>query len=291
MAKYDKAFVANIDRQLKPLLVKMGKKQKQLQTLLLSSLNNPSKSTAYWNRLRKEVNILYAEMQALMGPWLKANIPMVMKKTLRDLNALIKADSAILNTATRTLPQMIRSTAPLSALMAQEASETFLMSLNAGRQNMIRFTRATQQVILSESQINLALLKGLSDTGDLRKAARVLSGEFWANTLDSIKNEQFVQAGRYRYTPRYYSELVARTKFHEAQSVGAMTTAKNYGTDLVQVSSHNTSTAICIPFEGNIYSISGASTRYPPLTDTPPYHPNCLHLLFPTFESALEGAA
>jgi hypothetical protein len=63
--------------------------------------------------------------------------------------------------------------------------------------------------------------------------------------------------------------------------------ANNYGTDLVQVSSHNTTTKICMPYEGKVYSISGKDKRFPPLMNTPPYHPNCLHLIFPTFESGM----
>ena len=63
--------------------------------------------------------------------------------------------------------------------------------------------------------------------------------------------------------------------------------AYNYGTDLVEVSSHNTATKICIPFEGNIYSVSGKHPVFPPMTDVPPFHVSCLHLMYPTFESGL----
>lgn len=282
MTKADKAFIDAMNKAMKPMTAKLAKTQAELSKLLLASVQNPSKSSVYWNRLRKEVDILYTQMNAAFTPWAKSEIPKAMQRSLGAMMASIEASKNILATASKTLPQMITQTAPLSALMALEASETFLAALNAGRQNVIRFTRATQQLLLTESQINSALIRGLTEGGNLGKAARVLSGEFWSTMYTDIKGERFIQAGRYRYTPEYYSELVARTKFHEAQSMAGLTTAKNYGTNLVQISSHNTTTAICIPFEGNIYSTDGVG-KYPPLEDTPPYHPNCLHLLYPVF--------
>ncbi len=102
------------------------------------------------------------------------------------------------------------------------------------------------------------------------------------------EEKHFVQAGNRKFSPSYYAELVARTKFHEAHSIAAVSQAGNYGTDLLQVSSHNTPTAICVPFEGKIFAVGGGDKRFPPLSDTPPYHPNCLHLLFPTFVEAME---
>lgn len=286
MTAADKAFTKAVNDSIKPLTVKLAKHQAKLAALLTKSVTDPVASAAYWNRLRREVDIIYAQMQATFAPFMKVQLPRTMRNTLNGLMTTIEADKSIIATASKSYAQMVTQTAPLSAMMAREASATFLSALNAGRQNVIRFTHVTQQLLLTEQQIDLALIKGLTD-GDLRKASRILTGDFYAKMLDNIKDQQFIQAGRYRYKPSYYSEMVARTKFHEAQSIAGLTTAANYGTDLVQISSHNTSTAICIPFEGNVYSINGTHKVFPPLSDTPPYHPNCLHLLYPVFESAI----
>ncbi len=88
--------------------------------------------------------------------------------------------------------------------------------------------------------------------------------------------------------PEYYAEMVTRVKFHEAQAQAAVVTAGNYGTSLVHVSSHNTTTAICQKFEGKVFSINGKDKRFPLLTDIPPFHVNCLHLLFPMFVESME---
>jgi hypothetical protein len=103
-----------------------------------------------------------------------------------------------------------------------------------------------------------------------------------------IDGKKYVIAGARRFSPKYYAEMVTRSKFHEAQAQGALLTAQNYGTSLVQVSSHNTTTKICIPYEGKVYSIGGKDSRFPVLENISPFHPNCLHLLFPMFASAME---
>jgi len=285
------SFETDFNKKFKPLLKKLNAKEAKLRTLVLNSLKSGSTSVAYWNKLRQEVSAIYSEMNVMFAAWSKDEIPIRYRKSLKQINSAILARATITNTPVKTISEMLASkgSQTLATMLYMEANDTFVSALNAGRSNIIRFTRVTQQAILAESEINLAIMQGLAEGGNLGKAARILTGEFWQKAFDSVENERFVQAGRYRYKPSYYAKMVARTKFHEAQSVAAMTQAKNYGTDLVQVSSHNTKTAICIPFEGKIYSISGNNKMFPPLFDTPPYHPNCLHLLYPTFVSGMEA--
>ena len=284
------AFERDFNTRIKPLLKKLAVKEEQLQTLILSSIANPKKNMVYWNKLRTEINKMYADMNKMFASWSKEQIPSRYRTSLRQIQASIASKKYILNLPKKKYMEMVTSKTSYATqqLLYKEANEAFLTALNAGRNNMIRFTRATQQAILTEGQIESALASELLQSGNLAKATRALKGDFWKNMYGAIKEKQFIQAGRYRYKVGYYAEMVGRVKFHEAQSIASLHQASNYGTDLVQVSSHNTTTPICIPFEGKIYSVSGKSKLFPPLFDTPPYHPNCLHLLFPTFESAME---
>jgi len=282
---------SEMNNKLKPLLTKLNTKEARLKKMIFSAIKTGSKSMVYWNKLRSEINFLYAEMNTIFALWSKAEIPSIYRKGLRAINSSIQARKSIINIPTRTLSEILKSkgSQTMSMMLYMEANETFLASLNAGRANVIRFTRVTQQAILSESEINLAIMQGLIEGGNLAHSARILTGQFWQKAFNNIDKEQFIQAGRYKYKPSYYARMVARVKFHEAQSIAALSQAKNYGTDLVQVSSHNTTTAICIPYEAKVYSVSGKDKRFPPLFDTPPYHPNCLHLLMPTFVAGMEA--
>ncbi len=92
------------------------------------------------------------------------------------------------------------------------------------------------------------------------------------------------------YNLEYYGELIARTATRQAETAGVKNTCIQYGNDLVEVSSHATACGECIPYEGKIFSISGASEDFPPLDDgeLPPFHVNCSHVLLPVTIEGLE---
>lgn len=87
-----------------------------------------------------------------------------------------------------------------------------------------------------------------------------------------------------------YAMMRARTDGAEAQSRGLEATCLEFGVDLVRISQHATETPICLPHENGIYSITGRSKRYPPLSETPrggtPFHENCIHVEYPELEEA-----
>jgi hypothetical protein len=272
-----------------PLEKRLTKIENQLQKLMISSIENAKISAAYWNKVRREMDLMYAKMSKVFDSWAKKEIPAQYRRSLSMISARIEANKSIINTARRGLLATVDSalSQKISINLYASAFDSFLGAAAAGRRSMYRLTRLTQQTLLNESLIDITVAQGI-ELGNLRKAARSFTGQLWGRLWEDVENKHFVQAGRYKYKPGYYAELVTRTKFHEAQSEAALVEAANYSTDLVQVSTHNTSTKICVPFEGRIFSISGKDPRFPPLSDVPPYHPNCLHLLFPTFESAME---
>ena len=282
-------FEKDFRKRFAPLGKRMAKLEKKINRLVIRAMSNARLSTVYWNGLKREMNILYAEMNGVFDLWSKKQIPLRYRKSIREIQLRIGANKAILDKAKKGAAQVVRSTASNQIMRGLYTSsvESFLTSSIAGRQNLRNLFIATQQTLVEESLVNVAVGAGF-EMGDLRQAKRLLTSIFQSPAWNVVKNNQFVQAGRFKYKPSYYAELVARTKFHQAHSQAALVQANNHGTDLVQVSSHNTTTKICMDFEGKIFSIRGGSKLFPPLTDSPPYHPNCLHLEFPTFQSALE---
>ena len=102
-----------------------------------------------------------------------------------------------------------------------------------------------------------------------------------------IGDGQFILINGRNYNLKYYARLVARTRMRKTQTEAVKRTCEQYDNDLVQVSEHNTDCQICLPYEGEIYSLSGRHPNYPLLTDTPPWHPNCEHNILPTSEEAI----
>jgi len=83
------------------------------------------------------------------------------------------------------------------------------------------------------------------------------------------------------YKPDYYAQLIARTEMTRGQVQGVLDASAKWGDDLIIVSSHFGACPLCIPFEGQIYSLSGKHPFYPKALDLPPYHPNCAHGIDP----------
>lgn len=102
------------------------------------------------------------------------------------------------------------------------------------------------------------------------------------------------KAGR-RWSLHTYCSMVARTTSRQAEVTAVLTADPEQ--DLYQISSHNTTCAICAPLEGRVYSKSGKDPDFPPLAmafgkvdpNGPDnlantwlnIHPNCLHILIP----------
>ena len=92
-----------------------------------------------------------------------------------------------------------------------------------------------------------------------------------------------------------YCSMVTRTTSRQAEVMAVLTADPEQ--DLYQISRHGTTCGLCAPYEGRVYSKSGADPDFPPLADafgkvdpdgpnslTNTYlniHPNCLHVLLP----------
>lgn len=102
------------------------------------------------------------------------------------------------------------------------------------------------------------------------------------------------KAGR-NWSLHTYCSMVCRTTSRQAEILAVLTADTEH--DLYKISSHNTTCALCAPFEGRVYSRSGTSPDFPPLASAfgkvdpsgPDdlsntwlnIHPNCLHVLLP----------
>lgn len=282
------SFENDLQKRLKPLLTNLNKLENDLEKLLRQSIKTGKTSTTYWKTIQIEIDKIYIKMNKLFNEWSKYNIPLKYRSSLRAINSRILASKNILNKASKSINELLKTNASTQIMYSLYASATdsFSQAILFGKKNMHDLIRITQQTLINESLIDITIATGF-ESGNLRTAANILSNQLWSKLIDAAENQQFVQAGPFKYTPQYYAELVARTKFHEAQSMAALTQANNYDTDLIQISSHNTTTEICQQYEGKIYSISGKDKRFPVLIQVSPFHPNCLHLMFPTFESAM----
>lgn len=126
------------------------------------------------------------------------------------------------------------------------------------------------------------LATGLTSGAALRKVQQQLVGKLKTEGLDALIDK----AGN-SWTLDRYTEMLIRTKFVEARNMGLKNRLVENDVDLVQVSSHG-ATDVCADWEGEILSLTGATTE---LDDGTPvatvadaeadglFHPNCRHAI------------
>lgn len=142
---------------------------------------------------------------------------------------------------------------------------------------MSGFTRGAERII------NEALRKQLRST--------IASGRLEGKSVQQIKKsivEEFkdrgftvlIDRGGNQWSLQRYSEMLTRTHLLKSNNEGVVNRASDFGVDIVEISNIKSRCDECGWYEGRIFSISGKSKNYPPLSgNEPPYHPNCRHTL------------
>lgn len=113
-------------------------------------------------------------------------------------------------------------------------------------------------------------------------------------TTDALTG--FIDRGGNRWDLNHYTAMVARTTTREAMTRGTVDRMTAGGSELVTVSSHADPAPYCVQFDGETFSLSGATPGYDVLDELAPFHPNCRHVIGPAdanlddFERELERA-
>ncbi len=132
------------------------------------------------------------------------------------------------------------------------------------------------------------IISGLLDDAILEGASRgELESILRVHFKRDLYEEKFIKINNRNYNLTKYARMVARTQMRTVQSEAVRNTSRQFNNDLIEISDHGTTTPICIPYEGNVYSISGNDSKYPYLDQWPPFHRNCEHSAAPTSEVAL----
>jgi hypothetical protein len=289
------AFETRYRESIKRLSKRIDFHTQKISSILLNAYSKPKSGAKYWNTVRRQLDVQYRALSKIYSTWAKSNIPKAHKASMKEIMTRLNRSKTIAKKAKRSFTSLATATKSqqIQAVLVKDAIQTWNAALNLGNANLKRITRKTQQLLLSEIIVDSSIARAI-ESGNLMNNTFINSINL-SNTLAAeldktaviIDGKKYVIAGSRKFSPKYYAEMVTRVKFHEAQAHAAIQTAANYSTSLVQVSNHNTTTQICIPYENKVFSISGKDVSFPRLEDIPPFHPNCLHLLFPMFESAM----
>ena len=279
-----------------PLKARITRHENRITAILTKAMENPQTSSVFWNTVRASINKEYTAIGATFGKWAKTNIPKAYRVFVRQQMARINNLKSITNKAKKSVNKLVNTNASrqIVAALTKDAISDMTAGLVQGNLRINRLTRLTQQTLVTEALVDSTVAQAFEAGNISLNTVLKRKGSLANSLVNQAKNGRFITVmdknGNPRnYTARYYSEMVSRVKFHEAQAQGAIVTANNYDTDLVRVSEHNTTTAICQEFEGKIFSISGKDKRFPVISQVPPFHVNCLHIILATFVEALQA--
>jgi len=287
-----KAAKEKQDKLTRLVIERLTRIQEKILKLKRKASITTEKAGYFWAGIKKDIKDQYNEAKKIWAVYASAIMPLVYKTKIYDEVDRIKKIKSIMQTrriniqATEIKEINLNSEWHRNTIAALINDISIIMdsSLDEGYKMVAGLLLNTQQKILAENKINQLLAEGLEEKGTVQQAKNKL-----LNALrEELGEDAIIKAGSKRFTLKYYAELVARTKIRDAQSQAVVNTAISVGSDLVQVSSHNTNTPICLPFEGRVFSISGQDKDFPALYDEPPFHPNCLHSLTVIFREVIE---
>lgn len=279
----------NIERA-KKLSERLVKVDNNIDKIIAEIATTSETSNIYWKKIDIRIRKEYEAARMVSAAWTNSNVPAVyfeqMNAQLQSIKAkkipgIKKVNFNVLSN-TNIAKQDIKS-------LISETLSTYSIGYNSGQKTLLRLTSLTQQVNVAEKQIEKNIAQGFIETGSVRGSIKKNQQELLKKSLDGKYITVIDKNGvPEQWKIKSYSELVAHTKLSETATQATINTTMSVGGDLVQVSSHNTTTPYDSQFEGKIYSLSGSDPDFLPASDLPPFHPNCLHSISTVFREAMQ---
>lgn len=263
--------------------------QKEMQRTLLSvDVANYQETGAV--KVQERADLLIRRLNRTAIKWTKKSVPMAYKdsyliaKTRLEILGAEKDVYFNVNKHRNSIDEYIDKTMDDLIKANQSIKINVAMYLYLVRQAIRGIMQIQEFDFRDEAFISSLLDDALREGATRGQAQRLIMEHLRILTFDG----QFIRINNRNYNMRKYADLVAKTRLRHVQTEAVLNSCKEYENDLVQVSDHGTECPICIPYEGNVYSLSGGHPTYPYLDSYPPWHPRCQHHISPTSEVALE---
>lgn len=221
--------------------------------------------------LRKEAQGTQAQVQK----WLDKSIPEAYATGMRQTDSVLK--SAGINTGNQKITGKLIMAGASDMRPHYQAVTAMLqdayLDFGQGMTSIISKAQTTMTEALRE-QIRDRVVEGRVTGESVETIAKGIMAQAKERGYSAL-----VDRGGRNWSLERYSDMLSRTHIMRANNEGTLMRAVDWDIDIVEISDHATESKICIPYEGNIYSISGNSKNYEKLPATPPFHPNCQHVM------------
>ena len=242
-------------------------------------------STRHAEALLRDIQEIVRQLDEYTYDWLVANVPLAYE---------VGSEAAIQKLAQYGLPNISASFGGIH----QEAvraivADTFQSVAGATKmmeETLIRTLRDSSKGILQRGLVTGETRKRLTKDLMLDLAAKGFTyfedekGRYikLRDYIDFIAEDSwvgFVDAAGRKWDLLNYTEMLTRTKTAETVSRGTENRLTENGLDLVYIVTSPACNDWCLFYAGKVFSISGTSKKYPPLSEAPnggtPFHPRC----------------
>ncbi|MCP4898819.1 MAG: hypothetical protein GY906_17755, partial [bacterium] len=249
-------------------------------------VSDPRRLTAEARRARlliREATAVLQQIDEGAAEWIASEVP---KSYLRGVRTAEQGFAEIGLTLTGAPDPIIHQEA--IQVLVNELQDDLLDVTGRLEKGFRTMTRKAQLPAELAKKSTEAIARGIA----AGKSRRETSKELLRGFLDEYGEKPLRINGR-NYRPDKYAEMLARTKTREAQTAGTVNRVLEAGHDLIMITAHGAKDG-CGFYEGKVFSITGESEKYPPMSSLPnggtPFHPNCKHGTAPYVEDLASGA-
>ena len=203
--------------------------------------------------------------------------------------AVAKHQAAYNNALSIGIAEQLAANAQAEVLQAGRTVRQTLENALVGRREPDAFARIGRELVAYNQVRGLNAFQSVGD---------------FVAALQQQGITAFVDKAGRRWSLHAYCSMAMRTTRRQAEIAAVLTADPEQ--DLYKISSHSTTCPLCAPYEGRVYSRSGADPDFPPLAaafgkvdpDGPNdlsnswlnIHPNCLHVLLPWTDAGMSEA-
>ncbi|MFT3951187.1 MAG: hypothetical protein QM689_04435 [Oscillospiraceae bacterium] len=248
--------------------------QEQLMNTIINSGGVGTK--VYANTILKQLERQLKRMEKKSAFFVQSVVPKEYQSALDEIYAYFKKNNLLMN-APQAFAQVHEDA--IYAL-AREMQFHIGQGLDSAGRRVMRYVNDARDDVLRQQGLQAAAQKA---------ASGATIQQMQQNLAERLKNEGIFAVqygsgkGAYQVGIDSYAEMVARSTTREAGNLARENQLTENGYDLVVMTEHYPTCAVCAMYQGRVYSISGKDKRFPSLYATAfrsgyrNVHPNCRH--------------
>jgi hypothetical protein len=224
-------------------------------------------SNVFWNKWGADLHKFYVAAKKVWTEWAVEFIPKYYDKVVSDTLNDLKQKKSTRNIEIQTMSikdinitktKNTQINVETKNSLITEAISGYNIGLDSGEKELDRLASGRQQQNIGSRQINDYIEAGLYSSDATFDINAKEIEEALTKALDGKYIAVVDKNGVTRhYNVKSYTEMYTRTKLRETASTAVVNTALTVGSDLIQVSSHNTTTPICYSKDTEIYTDEG----------------------------------